>query len=51
MADILEGYFPYQLKKDYPEGVPLKVIDKADEDYNPEKLGKKMSNIHNIDED
>ncbi|KAL4472460.1 hypothetical protein ABPG74_018409 [Tetrahymena malaccensis] len=51
LADILEGYFPYQLKKAYPNGCLLKVIDKADEDYNPEKQGKKMANIHNVDED
>lgn len=34
LSDILDGYFPYDLKKDYPEGVPLKPIDFSEETYN-----------------
>jgi len=34
LSDILDGYFPYDLKKKYPEGVPLKPIDMCDEVYN-----------------
>jgi UBX domain-containing protein 11 len=34
LSDILEGYFPYDLKKEYPEGVPLKPVDYCDETYN-----------------
>ena len=34
LSDILDGYFPYDLKKDYPEGVPLKPVDMTDETYN-----------------
>lgn len=37
LSDILDGYFPYDLKKQYPEGVPLKPIDMCDDVYN-EKL-------------
>jgi hypothetical protein len=29
LADILDGYFPYQLKKLYPNGTLLKVVDKT----------------------
>ena len=37
LSDILDGYFPYDLKKKYPEGVPLKPIDRINEIYNPNK--------------
>jgi len=37
LADILEGYFPYLLKKKYPDGVFLKVLNKLNEDWNPER--------------
>ncbi|CAJ1450118.1 unnamed protein product [Effrenium voratum] len=29
LQDILDGYFPYELKKDYPDGVMLKVVDRT----------------------
>lgn len=51
LADILEGYFPYQLKKQYPNGTPLKVLDKTDEVYDSEKLmDLKQVDMHKIDE-
>lgn len=31
MADLLDGYFPRQLEKSYPDGTLLKVIDRLDE--------------------
>lgn len=34
LSDILDGFFPYDLKKEYPEGVPLKPVDMCDETYN-----------------
>lgn len=34
MSDILDGYFPYDLKDKYPNGVPLKPVDMCDEVYN-----------------
>ena len=34
LSDILDGYFPYDLKEKYPEGVPLKPVDMVDETYN-----------------
>ena len=34
LSDILDGYFPYDLKTKYPDGVPLKPIDMVDETYN-----------------
>ena len=34
LSDILDGYFPFDLKKKYPEGVPLKPVDLVDETYN-----------------
>ena len=33
LSDILDGYFPYDLKKKYPEGVPLKPVDMVDETF------------------
>lgn len=48
LADILEGYFPYQLKKQFPNGTLLSMVDKTDEDYDNEKLN--ACNIHNVDE-
>ena len=36
LSDILDGYFPFDLKKKYPDGVPLKPVDCTDEDYNSE---------------
>eukprot|EP00913_Durusdinium_trenchii_P033601 g31454.t1 len=29
----MDGYFPYELKKDYPDGVMLKVIDRTADTY------------------
>eukprot|EP00826_Nyctotherus_ovalis_P064386 TRINITY_DN9442_c0_g7_i2.p1 TRINITY_DN9442_c0_g7~~TRINITY_DN9442_c0_g7_i2.p1 ORF type:complete len:390 (-),score=118.76 TRINITY_DN9442_c0_g7_i2:104-1273(-) len=40
LSDILDGYFPYDLKAKYPEGVPLKVVDKTVEKYLPKDPGK-----------
>lgn len=34
LSDILDGYFPYDLKVKYPNGVPLKPVDMVDEVYN-----------------
>lgn len=31
LSDILDGYFPYDLKGKYPEGVPLRPVDMTDE--------------------
>ena len=31
LSDILDGYFPYDLKKKFPEGVPLRSVDKTTE--------------------
>ena len=31
LSDILDGYFPYDLKKKYPDGVPLRCVDKTSE--------------------
>ena len=33
LSDILDGYFPYDLKRKYPEGVPLKVVNNTTEKY------------------
>lgn len=31
LSDILDGYFPYDLKKKFPDGVPLRSVDKTTE--------------------
>ena len=33
LSDILDGYFPYDLKTKFPEGVPLRPVDLTDEMY------------------
>lgn len=33
LSDVLDGYFPFDLKKKYPEGVPLRPVDLTDEMY------------------
>lgn len=33
LSDILDGYFPYDLKRKYPDGIPLRLVDKTDEMY------------------
>lgn len=38
LSDILDGYFPYDLKEKFPNGVPLKPIDKTDDMYDAEKI-------------
>jgi hypothetical protein len=38
LSDILDGFFPYDLKKKYPDGVPLKPVDCTEEDYNAETI-------------
>lgn len=38
LSDILDGFFPYDLKKKYPDGVPLKPVDCTDEDYNRDQI-------------
>ena len=50
LSDILDGYFPYDLKKKYPEGVPLKPIDMCDETYNNElRKNPKFKTIFDLD--
>jgi hypothetical protein len=41
LGDILDGYFPYDLKTKYPEGVPLKMVDRTQQLYLGEVLQKK----------
>lgn len=33
IQDIMDGYFPYELKQDYPDGVMLKVIDRVSQTF------------------
>ncbi|KAJ9527692.1 hypothetical protein QJQ45_025966 [Haematococcus lacustris] len=33
LADLLDGYFPGPLKQEYPDGVPIKVVDRSTESY------------------
>lgn len=43
MSDILDGYFPYDLKTKYPDGVQLEPVDMTDDTYTDE-LAKDKSN-------
>lgn len=33
LMDIIEGFFPYEFKEKYPEGVRMKTVDKTGENY------------------
>ena len=33
LSDILEGYFPFDLKHKFPDGVELQIIDHTEENY------------------
>ena len=35
LGDILDGYFPYDLKGRYPEGIPFKIVDHTEDLYDP----------------
>ena len=50
LSDILDGFFPYDLKTKYPEGVPLKPIDLTEEMFDPKDVQKKkMWGIEDFD--
>ena len=52
LSDILDGYFPYDLKKKYPEGVPLKPVDQTEEMYNEKtKLNPKFKEFGDLEKD
>jgi len=51
LADILEGYFPYQLKEKFPNGTLLKIVDRLGENYEPSKEKEpSIKNFENIDD-
>ena len=33
VQDLLDGYFPYELKKSHPDGIPFTVLDRSFEHY------------------
>lgn len=37
VKDIMDGYFPYELKERYPNGVPFKLCDRSYEEYAPKQ--------------
>lgn len=43
LSDILDGYFPYDLKKKYADGVPLRCVDKTAEMF---KAGSSMQGVN-----
>ena len=45
LSDLLDGFFPYDLKKKYPDGVPLSVVDKTNEPFRPQD-----SNIRSVED-
>jgi len=44
LSDILDGYFPYDLKKRYLEGVQLEPVDCCDDTYTDELVKNDNSN-------
>ena len=47
LSDLLGGYFPYDLKRKFPDGAPLKIVDRSAEDYVPEDRG--IGSLNNRD--
>lgn len=47
LADLLDGYFPRQLEKSFPDGVLLQMIDKLDTVYDGKATGMQIGSIHN----
>jgi len=43
LSDILDGYFPYDLKKKYPEGVTLEPVDCTDDTYTDDLASDKSN--------
>ncbi|KXZ46755.1 hypothetical protein GPECTOR_41g720 [Gonium pectorale] len=62
LRDIMDGYFPYVLKNDFPDGVPLRVVDRSGESIDSAAGGRpggggraagggsRGGNIHSWDE-
>mmetsp|Transcript_32415 Transcript_32415/g.62287 ORF Transcript_32415/g.62287 Transcript_32415/m.62287 type:complete len:340 (+) Transcript_32415:303-1322(+) len=48
VQDILDGYFPYELKNEFPEGVPFQLIDKTDCEFAQAFSAVGASNVHSI---
>mmetsp|Transcript_26762 Transcript_26762/g.48241 ORF Transcript_26762/g.48241 Transcript_26762/m.48241 type:complete len:407 (-) Transcript_26762:22-1242(-) len=44
LSDILEGYFPHDLKRKYPDGVPMKVVDYTDQQFTGQE--QKVFGVH-----
>lgn len=49
LSDILDGYFPYELKAKYKDGVPLKVVDHTEEKYEEKAVaGSAPQNVQDV---
>jgi len=49
LQDILEGYIPFILKDDYPNGVPLIFVNEVKHDYDPKQIkNDKLGGLNNI---
>ncbi len=42
LSDILDGYFPYDLKKEFPDGAIIKVIDKTEDTFKEEDPNQRV---------
>ena len=52
LSDILDGSFPYDLKKKFPDGVPLKPVDCTDDTYTEQtKNNPKFKNFGDLEMD
>jgi hypothetical protein len=43
LSDILDGYFPYDLKTKFPDGVPLKIKDFTTDMHNTKQVPKEQN--------
>lgn len=52
LVDILDGYFPFEFKETYPNGVRINLVDKSTEKYTRSNAAQKeiiSGNLHNLD--
>eukprot|EP01028_Stygiella_incarcerata_P002663 TRINITY_DN1501_c0_g1_i3.p1 TRINITY_DN1501_c0_g1~~TRINITY_DN1501_c0_g1_i3.p1 ORF type:complete len:565 (-),score=172.24 TRINITY_DN1501_c0_g1_i3:214-1908(-) len=51
--DIMDGYFPYEFKDKYPDGIPLRIVDKTGEDFvkltQEQKIERQHGKMHTIE--
>jgi hypothetical protein len=48
LNDIIDGYIPFIFLKDYPDGVPLKVVKNLNENFSEKEENKKSGDMNKV---